>query len=332
MGLLSYFYESLQGVDTMNKYLKALGCLFVVSMLSACSNTAKVDQEKIAVISWDKAVSGHLEYPRLQQGEKIVRSLVLRRDAQKDLAQSQMRSVQNLRALKQFSEKSYLDAELRTLLVEKEQINKARMFKKLREVETEVDEELAPKRKALEDEYRLRIFNLRMEKDRAKVDFRRRDNKNLEDIFADIDKQIDLLKNERDIKILSLNGTRQALISEKMEPFVKILREESQKLVDDKQRENLEKISNSEGKYDKLMAAAPDALEKALAVMDKEIDKQQEKNSSLKKKINSDIEGVVVKLAKERGYTIVFNTFKANVSADNITDNVIAELKKLKDK
>lgn len=316
----------------MNKYLKGFMLLFVVSLLSACGNNSKVSQEKIAVINWDKAVEGHLEYTRLQQGEKIVRSLVLRRDAQMELAQSQMRSVHNLRALKQFSEKSYLDAELRTILVEKEQINKARLFKQLRRVETEVDEELGPKRKAIEDEYRLRIFNLRIEKDRAKVDFRRRDNKNLEDIYADIDVKIDQLKRERDQKIYLLNNTRKDLVSQKMEPFAKELQEETQKLIDEKQKANLNQVANSEGKYDKLMAAAPDALEKALAVMDKEIDKQQEKNKSLKKKITSDIEGITVKLAKEQGYTIVFNTFKANVSADDITNKVIAELKKLKDK
>lgn len=316
----------------MKKYLIIFGFLFVVSMLSACGNNAKHDQEKIAVINWDKAVAGHLEYARLQQGEKIVRSLVLRRDAQKDLAQSQMRSVQNLRALKQLSEQSYLEAELRTILVEKEQINKAKLFRELRKVEAEVDEELGPKRKALEDEYRLQIFNLRMEKDRAKIDFRRRDKKNLEDIYAEIDKQIDSLKSERDAKIFALNNTRQEIVSQKMKPFVETLQAETQKLADEKQKSNLQQITNSEGKYDRLMAAAPDALAKALAVMDKEIDKQQEKNNSLKKKINSDIEGVTIKLAKERGYTIVFNTFKANVSASDITNDVIAELKKLKDK
>ena len=72
-------------------------------------------------------------------------------------------------------------------------------------------------------------------------------------------------------------------------------------------------MANSEGQYDKMMAAAPEALANALAVMDREIDKQQDKNNTLKKNINSDIEGLAIKLAKERGYTIVFNTYKANV-------------------
>ena len=38
----------------------------------------------------------------------------------------------------------------------------------------------------------------------------------------------------------------------------------------------------------------------------------------------------VTRLAKERGYTIVFNKVKVNVKADDITAEVIKELKKSK--
>jgi hypothetical protein len=39
---------------------------------------------------------------------------------------------------------------------------------------------------------------------------------------------------------------------------------------------------------------------------------------------------VVAKLAKERGYSVVFHKYRTNVSADDITEDVIAGLKKLK--
>ncbi len=80
------------------------------------------------------------------------------------------------------------------------------------------------------------------------------------------------------------------------------------------------------------MAAAPEAITKALALMDKEIKQQQEKNTALQKQIDSDIESAVVRLAKQRGYEVVFKKFKINVSAVDITDDIIAEVKKPKDK
>ena len=46
--------------------------------------------------------------------------------------------------------------------------------------------------------------------------------------------------------------------------------------------------------------------------------------------IRHDIESKVAYLAKERGYTIVFNKVKVNVKADDITKEVVSELKKSK--
>ena len=77
-----------------------------------------------------------------------------------------------------------------------------------------------------------------------------------------------------------------------------------------------------------MLSVAPQALNNALSIMDREIDKQQEKNEQLQKQINSDIESQAVRLAHERGYSIVFNKFKVNLKADDITDTVIQALKK----
>ena len=79
-----------------------------------------------------------------------------------------------------------------------------------------------------------------------------------------------------------------------------------------------------------LLSAAPKALNNALSVMDREIEKQQQKNDELKKQINKDIESQAVRLAHERGYTIVFNKFKVNLKAEDITDAIVQALKKKK--
>lgn len=314
----------------MTKYLKLLALVCFVMLFAACTSTNTTSTEKIAVINWEKAVQGHQEYARLQQGEKIVKNLVVRRDAQVQLAKSQLSSLDRLRALKQLSEQSYYDAELHTQMLEKSQINKAKMNKRMYLVQKQVEMLLKPQRQSIEDEYRLRIFNLRMEKDRTASSTRFRDRRKIPGLLEDLDKQIAALKLERDARLEELELSRQSMIAERMAPYAQELKAEMQKFADEKHKNNQEKILQQEGKYDKMMSAAPEALNNALAIMDKEIEKQQDKNKALKEQIDKDIEKLAVKFAQERGYTIVFNTFKANVSAADITNDIIAELKKTK--
>ncbi len=312
----------------MQKNIKLLALIVSVLMLSACSNGVNGGSEKIAVVKWDKAVAAHPEHARLLQGEKVLKTLVLRRDAQAALGKSQMSSVEYLRGLKQLSEQSYYNAELQTELMTREQMYNDKINEQIKSLELEAEQYVAPHRKAIEDEYRLRIFNLRLEKDRARANMRPMDAKSVKVSIDAIEAQITALTAERETKLLYVEEEKQAYIGEKIAPQVATYQEKLRNFAEAKRREQQQLMASSEGKYDKLMADAPEALGKALAVMDKEIDKQQDKNKALQKKINADIESVAVKLAKERGYTIVFNTFKANVSADDITDKVIAEIKK----
>lgn len=314
----------------MTKYLKLLALVSFVMLFAACTSTNKTNTEKIAVVNWEKTVQGHPEYARLQQGEKIVKNLVMRRDAQVQLAKSQLSSLERLRALKQLSEQSYYDAELHTQMAEKDQINKSKINKHAHLVQKQVEMQLKPQRRSIEDEYRLRIFNLRMEKDRTVSNTRFRDRKKIPELLAGLDEQIAALKLERDARLEDLELSRQTIVAEKMAPYVQGLNTEMQQFAEARQKANQEKILQQEGKYDKLMSAAPEALNNALSIMDKEIEKQQDKNKALKEQINKDIEKLAVKLAQERGYTIVLNTFKANVSAADISNDIITELKKTK--
>lgn len=311
---------------------KILVLFMLALLLTACGKIGSTGSEKIAVIKWDKAVAAHPQHAQLEQGEKIVKSLVLKREAQANLGKSQMRSLQHLRGLKQISEQSYLDAELQTRLLEKEQVGNEKLRKQAYAFAKEAEQALAVRRQSLEDEYQLRIFNLRLEKDRARSAMRPMEADSVKVSIDAINKQIQDLVAERESKLQGLEKEKQAYVTKKMEPVIAAFHKEMQDFATKKKMENQQIFNNSEGKYDKLQAAAPEALTKALAIMDREIDKQQDKNNTLKQKINGDIESIAIKLAKERGYTIVFNTFKANVSADDITNDIITELKKIKNK
>lgn len=312
----------------MQKSIKLLALIASVLMLSACSGGVNGNSEKIAVVRWEKAIAAHPEHARLLQGEKVLKTLVIRRDAQAALGKSQLSSVEYLRGLKQISEQSYYNAELQTELLTREQMYNDKINQQIKALEQEAEQYVALHRKAVEDEYRLRIFNLRLEKDRARANIRPMDAKSAKVSIDEIDFKIKALVAEREEKLLYVEEEKQAYIGEKIAPQVAAYQEKLRSFAEAKRREQQQLMASSEGKYDKMMATAPEALGKALAVMDKEIDKQQDKNKDLQKKIHVDIENAAIRLAKEHGYTIVFNSFKANVSADDITDKVIAEIKK----
>ena len=50
---------------------------------------------------------------------------------------------------------------------------------------------------------------------------------------------------------------------------------------------------------------------------------------TLETSIKKETESIVIKLAKERGYSIVFHKYRTNVAADDVTGDVISGLKKL---
>ena len=56
--------------------------------------------------------------------------------------------------------------------------------------------------------------------------------------------------------------------------------------------------------------------------------KQRGKNEQLQKKIASDISSQATKLAHEKGYGVIFKKYKVNISADDITTQVINGLPK----
>ena len=65
-----------------------------------------------------------------------------------------------------------------------------------------------------------------------------------------------------------------------------------------------------------------------MSTVDQELDRQQQGIESLEASIKKDMESAVIKLAKERHYSVVFYKYHTNISADDITGDVIAILKK----
>lgn len=302
-----------------NKLVKISAIIAAALLISACSTNVRGPQEKIAVINWEQAVSAHPQYAKLEQGEKILQNLLNRRKGQEELAKAQLSSLNKLRSLRQLSQQSFMEADFNTRMVEQREIENAKLQKFAAQAEAEADAQLAERKKNIEEAYKLKLFNLRaiLEAVKMKPDERQA-----------VEKQLQELQKERGAQIAELQAEKRRLVDAKVLPYKAEAEQRMRDMAQQQHAQAMQQLKSPEERDKEMLDAAPKALNNALSIIDREIDKQQEKNDSLKKQINQDIESQAVKLAHERGYTIVFNKFRVNMKAEDITAAIIKALKK----
>ena len=302
-----------------NKLVKISAIIAAALLISACSTNVRGPQEKIAVINWEQAVSAHPQYAKLEQGEKILQDLLNKRKGQEELAKAQLSSLNKLRSLRQLSQQSFMEADFNTRMVEQREIENAKLQKFAAQAEAEADAQLAERKKNVEEAYKLKIFNMRaiLEAVKMKPDERQA-----------VEKQLQELQKERGAQIAELQAEKRRLVDAKVLPYKAEAEQRMRDMAQQQHAQAMQQLKSPEERDKEMLDAAPKALNNALSIIDREIDKQQEKNDSLKKQINQDIESQAVKLAHERGYTIVFNKFRVNMKAEDITAAIIKALKK----
>lgn len=302
-----------------NKLVKISAIIAAALLISACSTNVRGPQEKIAVINWEQAVSAHPQYAKLEQGEKILQDLLNKRKGQEELAKAQLSSLNKLRSLRQLSQQSFMEADFNTRMVEQRELENAKLQKFAAQAEAEADNQLAERKKNVEEAYKLKIFNLRaiLETVKMKPDERQT-----------VEKQLQELQKERGAQIAELQAEKRRLVDAKVLPYKAEAEQRMRDMAQQQHAQAMKQLKSPEERDKEMLDAAPKALNNALSIIDREIDKQQEKNDSLKKQINQDIESQAVKLAHERGYTIVFNKFRVNMKAEDITAAIIKALKK----
>lgn len=302
-----------------NKLVKISAIIAAALLISACSTNARGPQEKIAVINWEQAVSAHPQYAKLEQGEKILQDLLNKRKGQEELAKAQLSSLNKLRSLRQLSQQSFMEADFNTRMVEQREIENAKLQKFVAQAEADADNQLAARKKDVEDAYKLKLFNLRalLEAVKMKPDERQA-----------VEKQLQELQKERGAQIAELQAEKRRLVDAKVLPYKAEAEQRIRDMAQQQHAQAIQQLKSPEERDKEMLDAAPKAFNNALSIIDREIDKQQEKNDSLKKQINQDIESQAVKLAHERGYTIVFNKFRVNMKAEDITAAIIKAMKK----
>ena len=292
-----------------------------VLLISACGMAPKasVGPDKIAVVDWQRAERSHPAYKKLEQGEKILKDLQERRKSQEDLAKAQLGSLAKLRTLRKLSEAGYWQADFSTRMVELRERENKQLQNYTAQVEAKVDEELAPRKKTIEDSYQLEIFNLRALLESVKMRHSEREA---------VEAKLKDAQHKRGRQIMALQAEKQQLMEAELAPYREAMQQRMAQAAAEYHKDILQQREGKDKREQEMLGAAPKALHNALAIMDREIDKQKEKNDRLQKQIHSDISSQAARLAHEKGYSVIFKKYKVNVSAADITSQVVESLPK----
>ena len=287
-------------------------------MLSACGKIG--GGEKIAVVNWDKVLQEHPQHGRLQKLKDEYSLLLDKRREQEIIGKTRMSNLAKLYQLKQNSRQSFLSADFMTRMMEKQTAEQEKLKQLSNQIADEIDRELAEEEKKLNEHYRLRLFNLRLKLDTVRM---------VPEERKKVEAELKAVQAERDSDRMMLMQHKFGLVNQRMEPHVKAMQQRLDAYARQLQTQMRAEMKKDSGKDDVALQKVPAALKELLGTVDEELDKQQQAIETMETAIKKDMESVVAKLAKERGYSVVFHKYRTNVSADDITEDVIAWLKKL---
>lgn len=294
--------------------------LLLVALACSSCGFRQSGAEKIAVLDWNKVLEAHPDQVRLKRMKEEYNLLLEKRQEQEARGKVQVASLARLHQLKETSRRSYKTADYMVRLSERQAEEERQLAEKEAAVAGQAERELVSERQAVEDKYALTIFNLRLKLEGLKLnkDERARTNTELEQV---------LLARDRDR--MAVESHKQALVTERMQADRQAMQDRMAAYAKELQG-GLDNRSDEAARKDKeLFRKAPESLQALLGSVDRELDKRQQEIELLEKSIQQDVGSIVMKLAKEKGYTIVFHKYKANISADDITQPVIQDLQKL---
>ena len=285
-------------------------------MLSACSKTGS--GEKIAVVHWEKVLQEHPQHARLQKLKDEYSLLLDKRREQEIVGKTQMSSLAKLHQLKRNSKQNFLSADFFARMMEKQAAEQEKLKQLSGQFADQVDKELAEEEKKLDEHYKLRLFNLRLKLDTVRM---------IPEERSRVEAELKTLKAARDRDRMLLMEHKMGLVSQRMQPHIEAMQQRLDAYARQLQGQMMEEMKK--GTDDPLLKKAPGALKELLGTIDEELDKRQQGIETLETSIKKDTESIVIKLAKERGYSIIFHKYRTNVSADDVTGDVISGLKKL---
>ena len=301
----------------MGRWLSLL--LAGLLLLSGCGFSRwqlpfRQDKPRFAVVDWDRLVEQHPKYKEWQRRKEQLETAKWLRERQKENGQQQLALLGQMKKVREAGKGQFQSAQWSAQVAEKRAQEQDLLRKKRAALEEEAESRVKADRDAVEEKYRIPLFNLRLKLSSVKMSDGAQK--------ALLQEQQELLdkrqKDRADVEAEKEQWLQQQMAADvaasqaRLQAFSKEL---AGQVVQEQTGLSLT------GKTPQNQEGQPE-LDKLLQSMDKEIQQQEDKEKQMREEIDSDILSAIKKVNLSRKYTLIFRNPRANISADDITDEV----------
>lgn len=301
------------------------GTIIVSLLLSACGGKNAVQkaapqEQRVSLATFDykKAAAAHSKEKVIRYEALMLQDFKERRAEQLQIARSSFASIKNLQYMQQLSKMGYLEADMQTRMAELRNVEKEKLTFMQSKWMKEANAKIATRRQDIESEYQLELFNLRIQLENARLKPAEVENLN---------KRIAQKKQEREQRLAALFHERDAYIKEQAEPYLQELdgrlAEKNSQLLE----RNAAETKGVEQQYDERLKDAPQALARAMQLLDQEIARLERRQVSLSEEVGRDVLEVAKRVAAK--HSCELSLVKQEHSLD-ITEEVLHEVKMTK--
>ncbi|WP_337928484.1 outer membrane chaperone Skp [Acidaminococcus timonensis] len=302
----------------MGKWLCML--LTGLLLLTGCSFThgrfpfQKQAPPRFAVVNWDELVKRHPRYKEWERQKEQLEAARWLRDRQKENGQQQLEILGRMQKVKQAGAGQFQSAAWQAKVAERRAMEQDGLRKKREALESQADEKFKADADAVEEKYRIPLFNLRLKLGSIKMT-----DDSQKALLQEQQELLDKREKDRaDVQVAKEDWLQQQMaahVAASQARLQAFSRELAGQTVQEQTGLSLTdpKPRNQEGQVE---------LDKLIESMDKQIQHQEDKEKKLREDIDSDILSAIKKVNLSRKYTLIFRNPRANISADDITDEV----------
>lgn len=305
-------------------------CLCLISSMlffSACNNENVVTKtESVAIIDMQKAIEAHYLYPAWKMAKENELTTQKLKENHTKMVKEQAQTIGKMEELGEQSRASYFQADFVVKMSEARMNEKDVLLDLRRQEKARIDQLIKDRVDAIEEEYRLPLFNLKVKIEAANPLLYSKEKE--QEYKEKLIKELETLQDEQAQKMDVLYKERDALVDEAM----LVHEQKANERLEAYSKELFEQISsNSNAKQLSVKArleTIPEAFAKTLASFDKQITEQKLTQEKLYARIVDDINSQVIKIAMQKKFTVVLRDVKINISAVDITQEVLVNLPK----
>lgn len=303
------------------RFLAAL--ILSTALLAGCSHstpeTKPPEAPQLGVISMDKAVQSHPKYQEWQnhkqQAVTIKEQLAV--TAGKGITQSQ--AAINLPGNMAASIQSAAEQEFKVKIAAKQQELQARLLEQAGKKRHELAAQLEAYAGELSQQYQPQLFNLQLKLQTVRMD---------EQQAAAFKQEMDALKAEQAAKLSAKEQEIAQQLEAALAPEKAAMEQELAAYAAQLNSEIESKLSAQTAELSAKLTQPPAALSAADSTLQQQLGMKQQEIKVLEEVILNDIRDKTAKIAVERGLEAVLTGQQVNVRAVDLTDAVIAVIKK----